>query len=75
MLHDLSNAYYTKSRAQFYSKISANRPFGNCAQEPSLQTAVVSPRSSPLKDVPPRETSLSSDERGETSAVHRLPGT
>ena len=38
----------------------------------SLRTADVSPRSSPLRDVPPRETSLNGDERGETSAVRRL---
>ena len=39
----------------------------------SLRTADLSPRSSPLRDVlPPRETSLNSDERGETSAVRRL---
>ena len=53
----------------------------------SLRTADVSPRSSPVSDVsrggtsatqrqkfhPPRETSLTGDERGETSAVRRLP--
>ena len=42
----------------------------------SLRTADVSPRSLPLGDVsrgvPPRETSLNGDERGETSAVRRL---
>ena len=44
----------------------------------SLRTADVFPRSSPLRDVfreeevSPRETSLSGDERRETSAVRRL---
>ena len=38
----------------------------------SLRTADFSPRSSPLMDVPPRETSLSGDKRGEKSAVRRF---
>ena len=42
----------------------------------SLRKADVCPRSLPLRDVsrrvPPRETSLTGDERGQTSAVRRL---
>ena len=40
----------------------------------SLQTADVSPRSLTLRDVSGVKTTLSSDERGETSAVCRLAG-
>ena len=47
--------------------------FAKNAKKTSLRTADLSPCSSPLRDVlPPRETSLNSDERGETSAVRRL---
>ena len=41
-------------------------------QDFSLRTADVSPRSSPLRDFSPRETSFSGHERGETSAICRL---
>ena len=50
------------------------RTLSICCPQSSLRTADVSPRSSPLRDVLRfRELSLSGEERGETSAVRRLP--